>query len=441
MRSNMMNSVYIQRLITAVLLTGVFTLHSNAAELPQYAAEKHMGVATCANSSCHSVTQLEEPSNVLQNEYRTWLFHDRHSKAYTTLLSDESKRIAVKLGIENAATADVCLDCHSDNVPEDKRGPEFYLTDGVGCEACHGGSEKWIGRHILTPYSAERNQVDGMYPSSDLAARTKLCASCHVGNEKKLATHTIMGAGHPRLGFELDTFTIRQPEHYVVDDDYIARKNLDNPVLRLLVGSAVQAQAVANNLSGALIDHPQGHPEVSLYDCYSCHHSLSDLKWQQRPSTAGLKPGAIRLNDSSFILLAGLIGALDGDLQREMLSGIKRLHSASTASVKDLQTAAKSLNSLAIQSQRLFENSSVNDAQKSQMIEALMRQGANGEYRDYVSAEQAVMAMDALSYSLPSDPALTKVINEAYQTTADDEAYQSNRFKKDLQEYLKQNTK
>ncbi|MFT5654913.1 MAG: hypothetical protein ACI9XU_000627 [Arenicella sp.] len=70
-----------------------------------------------------------------------------------------------------------------------------------------------------------------------------------------------------------------------------------------------------------------------------------------------------------------------------------------------------------------------------------MRLGANGEYRDYVSAEQAVMAMDVLSYSLPSDPALTKMINKAYQTTADDEAYQSNRFKQDLQDYLKQNKK
>ena len=90
-------------------------------ELPQFAPHKHMGVATCGNSTCHSVTQLEVPSNVLQNEYATWLFHDGHSKAYATLLSDESKQIATKLGLKDAATADICLDCHSDNVPVERR--------------------------------------------------------------------------------------------------------------------------------------------------------------------------------------------------------------------------------------------------------------------------------------------------------------------------------
>lgn len=421
------------------LLLGLLTLsvsNSMAAELPQYSAEKHMGVATCANSMCHSVTQLEEPSNVLQTEYRTWLFHDRHSKAYTTLLSEQSKRIAAKLGIKDASKADICLDCHADNVPPTKQGPEFYMTDGVGCEACHGGSQKWLSRHTLTPYSAERNYADGMYPTADLEARTKLCASCHVGTEKKLASHNIMGAGHPRLGFELDTFTIRQPEHYSVDEDYLERKNPDNPVLRLLIGSAVQAQTVAKNLSGELIDSPQGHPEVALYDCHSCHHSLNDLKWQQRLTTVGLKPGAIRLNDSSFILLAGLTGALDSSLQKNMLSGIKALHSASTRSVEELKKSAENLQSLSVASQRVFEQTNLSEANKRKMIETLMRLGARGEYRDYISAEQAVMAMDVLSYSLPKDPQLTAVINRAYQATENDEAYKSEKFKKELRNYL-----
>ena len=421
-------------LLLGLLLFSVGT--TVATELPQQSPEKHMGVATCANSTCHSVTQLEVPSNVLQNEYRTWLFHDRHSKAYTTLLSEQSKRIAAKLGIKDASKAGICLDCHADNVPVAKQGPEFYMTDGVGCEACHGGSEKWLSRHTLSPYSAERNYADGMYPTANLQARTQLCASCHVGTEKKLANHNIMGAGHPRLGFELDTFTIRQPEHYVVDEDYLERKNSDNPVLRLLVGSAVQAQSVAKNLTGQLIDNPQGHPEVSLYDCHSCHHSLNDLKWQQRPTTAGLQPGAIRLNDSSFILLAGLTGALDSSLQNNMLSGIKALHSASSKSVQELQKSASNLQSLSLASQRLFEQANLSESNKRKMIETLMRLGARGEYRDYISAEQAVMAMDVLSYSLPEDSKLTKAINQAYQATENDEAYKAEKFRKDLTDYL-----
>ncbi len=424
-------------LVGLVLLAGISLTTVVAAELPAFSPQKHMGVATCANAACHAVTQLEEPSNVLQNEYSTWLFHDRHSKAYSTLLSQESQDIATKLGIKDASKADICLDCHADNVPVDNRGPEFHITDGVGCEACHGGAETWLSRHTLEPYSAERNLADGMYPTAKLGARTELCVSCHVGNEKKLASHTIMGAGHPRLSFELDTFTIRQPEHYVVDQDYLERKNLDNPIRRLLVGSAVHAQSVAKNLAGALVNNPKGHPEVALYDCHSCHHSLSDLKWKQRPTTAGLKPGAIRLNDSSFILLAALSGALDIDLQGRMLLGIKALHSASTKSVEELQLAASNLQALSFDSQTLFESIDLNDADKRKMIEGLMRLGVQGEYRDYVAAEQAVMAMDALSYSLPSEPNLSDVINRAYRYTQNDETYKSDDFRKDLEDYLK----
>lgn len=443
----MKNSIHISRsvrksnialcLFLTIILLCVFGLTVQANELPQYAPEKHMGVATCANSTCHSVTQKEETSNVLQNEYRTWLFHDKHSKAFKTLLSDESKRIAKKLGIADASKAGMCLDCHADNVAPEKQGDEFYMSDGVGCEACHGGSEKWLSRHTLTPYSAQRNLADGMYPTADLSARTKLCASCHVGSEKKIANHTIMGAGHPRLGFELDTFTIRQPEHYAVDDDYLARKNPDNPVLRVLIGTAVQAQLTAQNLSSNLIDKPNGHPEVALYDCHSCHHPLSDVKWQQRPSTAGLAPGAIRLNDSSFVLLAGLTGALDTQLQRSMLQGIKRLHSASTESVASLKNAAQGLQALSAQSHELFKSTGQNQNSKKEMLRALMQLGVQGEYRDYVSAEQAVMIMDALSYSLPSNKKLTQTINKAYRYTANEDAYDSTAFKKNLKDYLK----
>ena len=422
----------------------VFTLFSSgwlggllAAELPQFAPQKHMGVATCANSSCHAIVQLEEPSNVLRNEYPTWLFHDQHAKAYTTLLSEQSKAIASKLGLPDASKADICLDCHADNVPLEKRGPEFHITDGVGCEACHGGSQTWLSRHTLKPYSAERNLHDGMYPTAPLVERTKLCASCHVGDVRKLANHNIMGAGHPRLGFELDTFTIRQPEHYLVDEDYLERKNPDSPIRRLLLGAAVQAQTVAQNLSGVLVDNPQGHPEIALYDCHSCHHSLKDLQWQKRPSTAGLNPGSIRLNDSSFLLLSAMSGALDSALKADMLKAIKALHSASSRSVPELQNAANALLQLGKQAQQLFQQAQLTHQHKRAMIDSILRLGISGEYRDYVSAEQAVMALDVLSFSLPPEKKLSELINNANKLTQNDETYRAEVLRSQLVEYLK----
>jgi hypothetical protein len=59
-----------------------------------------------------------------------------------------------------------------------------------------------------------------MYPTEQPEVRAKLCLSCHFGTEDKFATHRIMGAGHPRISFELDTFTEIQPAHFRVDEDY-----------------------------------------------------------------------------------------------------------------------------------------------------------------------------------------------------------------------------
>ena len=97
-----MNNIKSLLLLTLVVFAGLPFTTTLASELPQFSPQKHMGVATCGNATCHSVTQLEEPGNVSQDEYPTWLFHDRHSKAFTTLLNDESKRIAEKLGLEDA---------------------------------------------------------------------------------------------------------------------------------------------------------------------------------------------------------------------------------------------------------------------------------------------------------------------------------------------------
>lgn len=409
-----------------------------AADLPHYGVSKHMGVATCASSACHARTDAASTGNVRQNEYLTWLLHDRHSQAFNTLLSPESQKIAQKLGLKNATTANICLDCHADNVPAKRRGAQFQISDGVGCESCHGGAEKWLGPHTLTPYSLARNREYGMYPTADLEQRANLCASCHVGDQNKLATHRIMGAGHPRLGFELDTLSIRQPEHYTVDDDFLSRKNPDNHLQRLLVGTAVQAHLVAQNLMSKLVDHPQGHPELALFDCHSCHHSLSEQRWKQRPSTQGLQPGSIRVNDSSFLLLAALGGALAPSLERDVLTAVAGLHNASASSIGQMQASAEVLKRLARSALEMFEQSSVSTAQAQAMIENIARLGVRGEYQDYMAAEQAVMAIDALAANLPEDTALAVLLDRVFKLTENDEAYEPERLQQTLRRYLSQ---
>ena len=93
----------------------------NSREIPFVSDEVHLGVASCAGSSCHGALEPWTNSTVLQNEYILWEEEDPHSGAYKTLLTDESQRIAQNLGLGRAEDADMCLDCHADNVPVERR--------------------------------------------------------------------------------------------------------------------------------------------------------------------------------------------------------------------------------------------------------------------------------------------------------------------------------
>ncbi|HCO91266.1 MAG TPA: hypothetical protein DIT40_09870, partial [Alphaproteobacteria bacterium] len=64
------------------------------APLPQNDKVMHLGVASCASSTCHGAVTSFTQSTVLLNEYVTWVRKDKHAKAYEVLLNDESKRIA-----------------------------------------------------------------------------------------------------------------------------------------------------------------------------------------------------------------------------------------------------------------------------------------------------------------------------------------------------------
>ena len=244
-----------------LLLTGA---HAEDAALPQYGLDKHLGVASCAASTCHGAVQPWHDQSILRNEYVVWSREDRHAKAYETLFTKESRRIARNLGLKAAHEADICLDCHADNIDPLKRGDRFQVADGVGCEACHGGAERWIDAHTDKDHSHTSNLELGLYPTDEPIQRAKLCLSCHFGNESKFVTHRIMGAGHPRLSFELDTFTQIQPAHFRVDDDYARRKQVSDSLQVWALGQAV----ALGEFLDALLDPQRGRdglfPELVL---------------------------------------------------------------------------------------------------------------------------------------------------------------------------------
>ncbi|HEX3535537.1 MAG TPA: multiheme c-type cytochrome [Stellaceae bacterium] len=411
----------------------------------------HLGVASCAGDNCHGAASRPPGSRVPQNEYLVWKTRDKHAKAYAVLTNDVGKRIATNLGLKNGAENDpLCLSCHTDYVPANERGPRYQLADGVGCEACHGGASGWLGPHISGATHAA-NVAAGLYQTDDAQARADRCLSCHigdgtkVGDAKRAITHTIMGAGHPPMPFELDTYTAIQPAHYVVDQGYTARgKKAPNDLQVWAVGQAVDLKKhMAEILDPA--NAPKGaNPELVLFDCQACHHAMSRLQWRPRPAI-GLGPGKLRLYDASAVMAVIAAGRVAPQSAGTLNEHLKALHAATAEGVGDYWAAVKRQAELVqqdadkIAAAAVTHNYTRDDAKA--LIQAVLTQGAQD--LDYSAARQEVMALSSIVAGMKAlgfaDDSQTKALNDAlgpiFDAVADDQTYSPDTFLQALRQF------
>ena len=414
------------------LLAFALCASANSAELPENDAHKHMGVATCAASQCHGSAIPRDATGVLQNEYVTWTQADPHSRAYEVLSNDQSRRIAARLGIGNARESQECLDCHADNVSPAQRGEKFQLSDGVACEACHGGSESWLATHYNAPaVSRADNLAAGMYPTNDAGARADLCLSCHLGTENKFATHRMMAAGHPRLAFELDTFTElwrtlgRQP-HFRFDAEYRERKNVPSHSYTWATGLISEARLRLELIASSHFDGIGMFPELGFYDCHACHRSMKTVQWRRLPRHGNAGPGMPFINDGTFVMSLALAKAVRPDTVEDLQVALRRLHAAGTESVSSIRAAAKSLDGVLARVESAVTPSKLS-GREEKLLDAVLETGAEGNYIDYVSAEQAFMAAQMLVIEI-DDPDLEATLNELADSLNNDERYRPAEF-------------
>ncbi len=413
--------------LTATFAAALAT--SMAIALPQYDESKHTGVASCASSVCHGKSTAATDSNVMLNEYKLWTTEDRHANAYKTLLSVESKRIASNLGLSAPAhKAKICLDCHTDNVAPEKQGKEFRIDDGVGCEACHGGAEHWLESHTEPGVTHANNLKNHMYPTEDGFARAKLCLSCHLGTDKKLANHEIMGAGHPRLVFELESFTANQPAHYKVDADYIKRKGEFSGLRMWAVGQLSAAQQTLSLMQNHLSKTPGLFPELVLFDCQACHHPMSDKRWQQTSSAGKTAPGTVRLNLVNLLMLREFIAVLYPNRSADFNTALVQLNQASQ---KAPATLDASINAMATTLQPLQEQlltATLTDAHTKKIRARLLSQAASGEFYDYIVAEQAFYSIEGFTIGLNQFDKYKTQLDKLYKVLKSENTYQPKQF-------------
>jgi hypothetical protein len=409
----------------------------------------HEGVASCAGSTCHS---RPAPSGltVRQNELITWQDpHSEagaHSRAWKVLTQPRAEAIAAKLGLGPAERASACLGCHSDPAPPALRGARFQVSDGVGCEACHGGSGGWIASHYALGATHAANVGKGMLALDEPKVRAARCLDCHFGaaGPNQFITHQIMAAGHPQIAFELDLFTSLQ-KHHDVDADYLARhKVAAGGVKTWAVG---QAMALDRALTLYGPKTPGGaFPEFYFFDCQSCHRTFSnDPKWRPaaepnpgRPIPVGMPP----FNDENMIMLSAATKVAAPALAARFDGEVKSFHQALAQNGAAAVPQAARLAATSRELANAFAARSFSRADTLAIFEAVLSGENARRYTDFEGVTQAVMAADTLLSSLVAEGAIDRAaaarvrpdLDRAYQAVRDPGAFRAGEARAALQQ-------
>jgi hypothetical protein len=272
------------------------------------------------SSSCYGCHTKAQPfvDSVVQpiicrcNEFETWETTDKHRLAYAALKGERAKTMGKHLKIDVLKDR-ACVSCHGVWIDDAKLRDEkqTLIEEGVSCFTCHGPDKDWLDMHGSNNKArrlkwreksrAEKHDAFGMTDLWDPVKRTRLCASCHIGDaaEGKVLTHEMYAAGHPPLpGFDMSNFS-NAMRHW----EYLSEKNAD--VIKEFKFSAAQVASEQANLVyvgnlvafeatirllGSQAGSKDAWPELAHFDCYSCHHDLKANSWRQKRGYVG-KPG------------------------------------------------------------------------------------------------------------------------------------------------------
>ena len=393
---------------------------------------KYTGPGSCSSPSCHGGVQARDQTTVLQNEYSTWVVRDKHAHAYENLTNPVGTRIAKIMGLPSPDTAPRCLACHALDVPAEQRARTFDLSDGVGCENCHGPASAWLGPHTTRGWKYEKSLELGLYDTRDLVKRSEKCLSCHLGTPDKTVDHELIAAGHPDLYFELDSFMSVMPSHWkeVDTDPWFA-------VRAMAVGQAVQLREqlkrVARESQGGI------WPEYAELDCFACHHNLTAAKdsWRQDRGYAGRRPGNPPFNLSRFVVLNHVIQDADPDATRDLKAGIGQVYAGVTALNSNRVQVAAQAGSTADLAGRLavrLNTMKFDQGQTLRLMKAIAGDGEGIAAQGERAAEQATMALDSLYIAYTkngkpgNDAQIRAGINGLFRQLDDPSAYNGFRF-------------
>ena len=151
---------------------------------------------------------------------------------------------------------------------------------------------------------------------------------------------------------------------------------------------------------------------------------MKSVQWRALPRHGGAGPGAPFITDGSFVMALALARSVAPGEADNLEATLARMHSAASRSIGEARKAGSDLNAVLA---RIEARLTPTGLQERAILAELLATGAEGNYIDYVSAEQAFMAVQMLVIEV-DDPALEAELDALADSLADDERFSPTLF-------------
>jgi len=148
-----------------VLFFSTFSLLCDSQDV--FANPEIIGAPKC--KSCHKAKTGDQ--------WKIWT-ESAHARAFETLASEESHKIAADKGLGDPQQEEACLKCHvtkaslgAGAVINEKA--KYADSEGVGCESCHGPGSDYKSKKVMVDPEAAR--LAGLVMIKDAEG----CTQCH----------------------------------------------------------------------------------------------------------------------------------------------------------------------------------------------------------------------------------------------------------------------
>lgn len=162
---------YISYLIFFAFIAALLFFLKNALE-PKHEPVHITGSQMC--NECHGLRNIGDQMTPWKSS--------KHSGAYTVLFSTKAIDFNKTNGLASPEKEEKCLKCHSTEymMKGTPKGQFFNITEGVGCESCHGAGSEYSSAEIMKEESS-------FIRSGGVKGDEKTCLKCHnaKGNKEK----------------------------------------------------------------------------------------------------------------------------------------------------------------------------------------------------------------------------------------------------------------